>query len=57
MRATLKQLSAGRSLTVAALLSIHSIAWSQVNVLQNRYDLGATGANLNGSHADGIERQ
>ena len=47
MHAILKQLSAGGSLSVAALLSLHSIAWSQVNVLQNRNDPGATSANLN----------
>src|SRR6185437_11553900 len=46
MRARLKEVSSVRSLTVLALLSLHSIAWSQVDVLQNRNDPGATSTNL-----------
>ena len=40
-------LSPSSRLVVLVLLCSHQIGWSQVNVLQNRNDPGASGANLN----------
>ena len=40
-------LSPSSRLVVLGLLCSHQIGWSQVNVLQNRNDPGASGANLN----------